>query len=102
MRVRSQATCLTIAASPTDLLVAGTLRDPVAQQEIVELGIAAARSGRVAWCVGRGHPCDNTQDMQHRCAVSVQKIRTFGKLEICYEAFGLEGERLIVNNAHKR
>lgn len=39
MRVRSQAKRLTIAALPTDLLVTGTLRDPVVQREIVELGI---------------------------------------------------------------
>ncbi len=39
MRVRSQAKRLTIAALPTDLLVTGTLRDPVVQPEIVELGI---------------------------------------------------------------
>ncbi|MEO3475265.1 AsmA family protein [Roseomonas sp. CAU 1739] len=39
MRVRSQAKRLTVAALPTDLLVTGTLRDPVVQPEIVELGI---------------------------------------------------------------
>ena len=39
MRVRSQPKHLTIAALPTDLLVTGTLRDPVITPEIVELGI---------------------------------------------------------------
>lgn len=39
MRVRSQPKRLTIAALPTDLLVTGTLKDPVITPEIVELGI---------------------------------------------------------------
>ncbi|MBR0669732.1 AsmA family protein [Neoroseomonas soli] len=39
MRVRSRPKRLTIAALPTDLLVTGTLKDPMITPEIVELGI---------------------------------------------------------------